>query len=176
MVPAGSILTYQFKIATTLTMNGHDIETAVASQLSSSGFTVTDFNIVTPSLGEVLYAVWGYTVQITMKIKTIGIDYGEVADVQSIFDHAVYQVMDVLPSASTITSVTTPDNQTQQTGQQQTGPGGGSGGGSGADFSSAWDSFLTWLEGLGTGSILGIGLAIVGIILIVGWAQSRKLI
>lgn len=179
MVPRGSILTYQFKAATTLTMNGHDIETSVASWLAANGFTVTDFAIVTPSFTETVAAIYGYTVQITMKIRT-SLDYGEVADIQSIFDHAVYQAIDDLPSASNIIKVSTPEQQTTgqstDTGTPQGSPDTGGGGGGGGSGSSAWDSFLSWLEGAGTGAILGIGLAIVGIILIIGWAQSRKLI
>lgn len=174
-VPARSILTYQFKAQTSLSnTSGTAIEQAVAADLNGAGFTVTDFSINDSLLGIIEAAGIGYTVQITLKVKTGATEYADETDVQSIFDHYVYQETGNFP-ASVITQVQLPTATTPTTtGQTQQPPSGGNGGGNPAP--SFWDTLTTFVEGLGSGAILAIGLAIVGIVLVVGWAESRKLI
>lgn len=172
-VKAGSVITYQFKAATTLSHpSGSDIENAVASDLSAAGLTVVDFTVVNPSLGVEIANIWGFTVQVTMKIK-VSVDYGSEDDVKSIADHYVYTNTGSLPQASTVTNVTAPSGQTTQTGTPQDTSTGGGGGGGGNSF---WDTITTFLSGAGVGGFLGIGLALVAVVLIVSLATSKKLI
>jgi len=177
-VPQKSVLTYQFKAQTSFSLSsGVAIENAVASDLSSAGFTVQDFQITGPSLGQVIGSVGiGYTVQITMKIRTGSIEYADENDAKSIFDHFVYQETGNIP-ASVILDVKVPASFVPvSTGEApQTGPDSASPG-SGGSAPSFFDTASTFLEGLGSGAILTIGLVIVGIVLLAGWAQSRKLI
>lgn len=174
--PAGSIVTYQFKADTSLSHpTGQDIEQSVASVISANGFTVVDYNIDASFANILASAGVGYTVQITMKVRTGAMDYGSELDVGSILDNAVYQATGLLP-ASTIPNVQVPKaiTVTPTGAPSQTAP--GSGADTGGSSSSFFDGIAKYLEGAGTGAILGIGLTIVAIVLLVGWADTRKLI
>lgn len=173
-VPAGSTVTYQFKAPTSLSNpSGTDIEQAVANDLNAATFHVQDYNVDDSFSDIIASAGVGYTVQVTMKVRTGNTDYASESDVQSIFDHYVFQETGVMP-ASVILGVAPPGGQTQSTGQGQTPPGGGGGGGN--QPSSIWDSITKFFEGFGTGAILTVGVVIVGGILLLGYLQSRKLI
>lgn len=165
-VAAGSIVVYQFKAKTTLRLNGaSDLENAVASDLGAAGLTVVDFTAESPSLGTEIAAIWGYVVQITMKIKT-KIDYSAIEDIQSICDHYVYVETDYLPSASSISLGSTPGaGDITQTPLTPPNPG-----------TNWFDSFSTFLKGAGVGGFLGIGLALVAVVLIVSLVTAKKVV
>jgi hypothetical protein len=170
-IASGSIVLYQFKARTTLKLNtASELENAVASDLGAAGLTVVDFTATTPSIGAEIAALWGYTVQITMKIKT-KIDYGQIDDIQSICDHYVYVETDSLPEASTISLGPTPGDVTQTSVSDNT-----AGGGKKDDGPGFFDSFSTFLKGAGVGGFLGIGLALVAVVLIVSLLTAKKVI
>lgn len=186
-VPIGSFLTYQAKgISTTSDYpQATDAEAAIASLVAASSIDTTDFNVVQPSLAQAVVGATGnifsYDFQLTLKLKTRVTDYADENDVRSIVDSAVYAVLGKMPT-SVITSVTPPGAVATTTAPTQTAPSGGilgttSTSASGDSSSpSIWDSFSTFLKGAGVGGFLGIGLALVGVVLLVSLATSKKLI
>lgn len=187
-VPLGSILTYQAKgISTTSDYSqASDAEAAIASLVSASSIDVTDFNIVQPSLAQAVVGATGslfsYNFQLTLTLKTRVTDYADENDVKSIVDSAVYAILGVTPT-SVITKVQAPSGVATTTAPTQTAPSGGllgntstSASGDSSSTSSFWDSFSTFLKGAGVGGFLGIGLALVGVVLLVSLATSKKII
>lgn len=142
--------------------------TAVSSELSSMGFTV-----LSSTNNEGFFSIGQEQITFQMKVRIdSGFSYGDVSDVQSIIDHAVYVATGTLPISSSITAVQAPNTiapvETGQPGQQLP-P---------ADQpKQGWfDKFISSFETFGVGTILGIGLAIAGVILVVSWAESKRLI
>lgn len=181
-VPAKSVLTYQMKVPSPVAglFGGDpvDLEQQVSSLITTNnGFTVIDYQINTSGFFS------SQPDQVVMKIRTGNTDFASEVDVQSIVDNAVYQISGNLP-ASTVVDVTPPstggttsvfNHQTPiPTGQTQTPvnpPSGGDG-----SKSSWWDSVSTFLNGASTGGILGIGLAVIGMVLLFGYLSERKLL
>ena len=127
--------------------------------------------------------LFAYDFQITLKLKTRVTDYEDEHDVQSIVDNAFYQTVGVLPNSSVITHVQIPGHVDTTTAPEQSGVSGGIFGTSATSDTSKqssgpsfWDTITTFLKGAGVGGFLGIGLALVAIVLIVGLVTSKKIV
>jgi hypothetical protein len=186
-VPLGSILTYQAKGLTTNdgAQSAADAETQIAAYISASSIDVIDYNIVQPSLANAVVGEFGsaftYDFQMTLTLKTRVTDYADENDVKSIVDSAVQAILNK-PPTSVITKVQVPSGATTTTAPNQTAPNLGSVGTTSTSASrdssttSFWDTFSTFLKGAGVGGFLGIGLALVGVVLLVSLATSKKII
>lgn len=188
-VPLGSVLTYQAKgISTTSDYTtASDAESAIASLIAASSIDVVDYNLTVPSIGAEIAnntgGIFSYDFQMTLKLKTRVTDYQAETDVQSIADSAVYAILGKMPT-SVIVNVTPPSGVTTSTGPTQAPIAGSVVGTSTTDASgnstssspSFWDSLTTFLKGAGVGGFLGIGLALVAVVLIVSLATSKKII
>jgi hypothetical protein len=113
-----------------------------------------------------------------LKINT-GTDYASEDDVKSILDHAVIQGIGRFPISSSLPQIQSPPSQggqTTSTGQPDTGASALKDKEGQPSGPSWFDSLSKFLEGASVGTLLGIGLMVVAIILIVGYLESRKLI
>lgn len=186
-VSIGSVLTYQAKNLSTTsdTPNANDAVSEISAYLSASALDVIDYNLTVPSIGaEIANSAGGlftYNFQMILKVKTRVTDYADENDVKSLIDAAVIAILNQNP-VSVITQVQAPSGTTTETAPPQTGISGGVAGTTttsstkDSSTSSFFDSFSTFLKGAGVGGFLGIGLALVAVVLLVSLATSKKII
>lgn len=163
MVPAGSILTYQAKGTSGWFPNQSDVTQQLNTDFAQNNIVMRDFHFVTTpssvvqSVDAYLGAPTNYQFTATLQVNT---DFNSPQDVASIADHSLYTVTGNLP-ASTIPSVTTPNDGATSTGQPtQSTP-------TGVDLSSIFGGSSGGLGGILQGGINSFALLMVGVILAV---------
>jgi len=182
MILSGSIVKYQCKAVNNSTAFVNDVVSAIRSDLLTAGLIVVDYTVTAGSWLSEIYTIAGDAFSLDLQIKT-SVDYADDGkspgtDIQSIVDHYVnIETVNGL-QASSVPDIKVPSGTPGVlTGQpSQTGGTGTQPPPKPPSDKGWWDSFTTWLEGLGTGGFLGVGLALVAVVLIIGLVQTRKVI